>query len=390
MCSVLRSLTCLAGLLFLATPRPSFAVCDTTGLEEGSEVVELTLSNGTLCLEMLRADAPVNVDNFLYYVTNGEYDGSLFHRHLPGFVLQGGDQRRDGNGGWETIPKKDDEDVLNEPCTRDVPGPVNPGIMVCSERGNERGTIAAAKLPPGAPGGGPNSASTNFFINLADNRENLDNQNGGFTVYARVMGDGMDYVDTLVQTTEYQRQAVSSELGSLAAVSLMGPQGVGEYEGCFDPDGNVGAALDLAFLQQFQLLVRKPDPRSNDLDFFLGTSCGATPVPNDEVLSFVPNECSGAITSLDELTAGWDPVGESYLSPQVFFRHTCNAVDQFLDAIEAAKLDASYQAAYEAQVVYIDSATLIVVPEPVGVCMQLAAAATLLVGARCRAGRRPG
>ena len=95
--------------------------------------------------------------------------GSLFHRHLPGFVLQGGDQRRDGTGGWEAIPERGVV-VPNERCTPDVPGPDNPGIMVCSERGNERATVAFAKLPPEAPGGGPDSASNNFFINLADNR----------------------------------------------------------------------------------------------------------------------------------------------------------------------------------------------------------------------------
>ena len=67
-------------------PGGAAATCNTESLLEGADVVELQLTNGTLCLEMLTADAPIHVANFLWYVENAEYDGSLFHRFLQGFA----------------------------------------------------------------------------------------------------------------------------------------------------------------------------------------------------------------------------------------------------------------------------------------------------------------
>ena len=372
----LTSASVLCALVSLLLPSAALAVCDTEGLPGGTQVVELSLSNGTLCLEMLTDDAPINVANFLYYVESGEYDGSVFHRFLPGFVLQGGDQRRDGQGGLEPIPPKDDEDVLNEPCTLDSPGPVNPGTMVCSERGNERGTVAAAKVAPEVPGGGPDSASTDFFVNLVDNRENLDNQNGGFTVYARVMGDGMDLVDSLAQPTAYQRQAVSLAVASLDEVALAGEtQGVGDYAGCFDPNGNAAGVL---LPDRLRELIGKNDPRDGSFPYLLSTLCSATPVPDPE--DFVASPCSGMISSADELSVGVDPrTGLLDPSPAVYYSHSCAAVDSFLAAIEDARENASYQAAYDSEVVTIETATLILVPEPAASWLAAAAGLALIV-----------
>jgi cyclophilin family peptidyl-prolyl cis-trans isomerase len=374
----------LCALAFLVLPSSAFAICDTEGLPEGSQVVELTLSNGTLCFEMLTDDAPINVANFLWYVENGQFDGSVFHRFLPGFVLQGGDQRRDGQGGLEPIPAKDNEDVLNEPCTLDSPGPVTPGIMVCSERGNERGTVAAAKLPANVPGGGPDSASTDFFINLVDNRENLDNQNGGFTVYARVMGNGMDLVDSLAPPTAYQRQAIALEVGDLAETALDSEtQGVGDYTGCFDPNGNTAAVFFPETLPDFPRLGGPTDPRDGSFPYLVSTLCSATPVPNPN--EFVASPCMGEISSADQLSIGFDPRTSNYDPfPQVaYYSHSCAAIDSFLDAVDEARANASYQAAYDSQVVTIETAQLIVVPEPAS--SWLAGAAGLaLIGLRRR------
>jgi cyclophilin family peptidyl-prolyl cis-trans isomerase len=357
----------LASLLLSSS---ALAACDTGALPDGTQVVELSLSNGTLCLEMLTDDAPINVANFLYYVENGEFDGSLFHRFLPDFVLQGGDQRRDGEGGLEPIPSRDGEDVTNEPCTKDSPGPENPNVMVCSERGNERGTIAAAKLA-----GLPNSATTDFFVNLADNRENLDNQNEGFTVYARVMGDGMDLVDSLASPSAYQRQAVSLEVGGLDEVALAGEtQDVGDYTGCFDPNGNAGAVL---IPEQLPGLVGKEDPRDGSFPYLLSTLCSATLV--SDPAEFVATPCSGMISSADELSVGLDPrtlVVDPV--PAVYHSHDCAAIDSFLAAVEDARGNASYQAGYDSGVVYIETAALTVVPEPAAHWLVAASGLTLI------------
>jgi len=117
---------------------------------------------------------PQHVENFLAYVTSGGYDGVAFHRSLPGFVVQA--------GGFKPVTAPN---VFTTVAKR--PSPFNePGLA------NVRGTIAAAKLD-----GDPDSATTDFFLNLNDNRTNLDNQNSGFTVFGRVTGNGMNVVDAI-------------------------------------------------------------------------------------------------------------------------------------------------------------------------------------------------
>jgi len=120
---------------------------------------------------------PLTAANFLSYVDRGDYNGSFFHRLVPGFVLQGG-----GFG----LSKKDGkvDTVRQGPKLNNEPG-----------NGNIRGTLAMAKL-----GGDPNSATNQFFVNLVDNRPNLDNQNGGFTAFARVLGNGMALFDRLAKS----------------------------------------------------------------------------------------------------------------------------------------------------------------------------------------------
>ncbi|MEM8782195.1 MAG: peptidylprolyl isomerase [Planctomycetota bacterium] len=121
---------------------------------------------------------PLSVDNFFAYIDSGRLIDSFFHRSVPGFVVQGGGFVWPEGGGIDSVATFDP--VLNEP-----------GIS------NTRGTIAYAKL-----GGDPNSATSGFFFNLVDNNDpdnplSLDNQNGGFTVFARVVGDGLDVVDAI-------------------------------------------------------------------------------------------------------------------------------------------------------------------------------------------------
>ena len=129
---------------------------------------------GSFTIELLDDISPLTVANFLNYVRDGDYDGTFFHRALPGFVLQGGGYSLGSNGA--PIAVASDPPVSNE-----------------FRLSNIRGTIAMAKL-----GGNPDSATNQWFVNLTDNSANLDAQNGGFTVFARVIGDGMNVVDAIV------------------------------------------------------------------------------------------------------------------------------------------------------------------------------------------------
>ena len=122
---------------------------------------------------------PATVANFLAYVSAGRYDQTIIHRSVRGFVLQG--------GGF-TAPDAPFGEVGG------LPAEVAAYPAVVNEPGNSnvRGTMAMAKLETD-----PNSATSEWFFNLADNSANLDAQNGGFTVFARVLGDGMRVIDRM-------------------------------------------------------------------------------------------------------------------------------------------------------------------------------------------------
>ena len=147
-----------------------------TPLVAHATMVRLHTALGLVDIELLDADAPLTVANFLGYVTSGAYNNSFIHRSVPGFVIQG--------GGF-TIE-----------IETSLVGEITGGPPVINEfspsRSNVRGTVAMAKL-----GGDPNSATNQWFVNLADNSSNLDNQNGGFTVFGRVTSSTMATVDAI-------------------------------------------------------------------------------------------------------------------------------------------------------------------------------------------------
>ncbi len=139
-----------------------------------ANLVRLSIRLGTVIktvdIELFDQTQPITAANFLAYIHSGRTENNIFHRSIPGFVVQGGGFR------WTTTglpPVPTFAPILNEPG-----------------RSNLRGTIAMAKL-----GGDPNSATSQWFVNLADNSLNLDAQNGGFTVFAQVLGDGMTVID---------------------------------------------------------------------------------------------------------------------------------------------------------------------------------------------------
>jgi cyclophilin family peptidyl-prolyl cis-trans isomerase len=145
-------------------------------------VVILDTSFGSITLELDREKAPITVENFLKYVDDGFYDKLIFHRVMPGFMIQGGgmdarmNEKRDGQRGK----------IKNEAAN---------GLS------NVRGTIAMARTPD------PNSAQNQFFINLVDNSGppvSLDNPQSPYAVFGKVI-DGMAVVDKIAQVETAQR-----------------------------------------------------------------------------------------------------------------------------------------------------------------------------------------
>ena len=133
--------------------------------------VALETSEGRIVIELAPKEAPKTVDNFLAYVKAGHYDGTVFHRVIPTFMVQGGGFGPD----------------MSERSTR-------PPIPLESKNGlkNARGTVAMARR------GDPNSATAQFFINVVDNAS-LDYPSfdgHGYAVFAKVV-EGMDVVDRI-------------------------------------------------------------------------------------------------------------------------------------------------------------------------------------------------
>ena len=155
---------------------------------------------GAVEIELFDEEAPETVANFLTYVNDGDYVNSFIHRSVPGFVVQGGGFTFD-DGAYVSIPT--DPPVINEP-----------GIS------NLRGTIAMAKL-----GGDPNSATSQWFFNLADNSANLDNSNGGFTVFGQVTGNGMEVIDQIAALEIWN---AGGALGELPLIDYSGSGAVTE------------------------------------------------------------------------------------------------------------------------------------------------------------------
>ncbi|MBW7992122.1 MAG: peptidyl-prolyl cis-trans isomerase [Planctomycetes bacterium] len=145
-----------------------------------TNLVKLQTSMGNIVLELNAQAAPVTVKNFLQYVADGLYDGTIFHRVIPGFMIQGGGLTA------EMEEKETREPIVNEG---------NNGL------GNERGSIAMAR------GGDPDSATCQFFINHINNRplNYVENGNPGYAVFGKVI-EGMDTVDAIASTKTTTRK----------------------------------------------------------------------------------------------------------------------------------------------------------------------------------------
>ena len=140
--------------------------------------VTMETNKGVITMELDRENAPVSVENFVTYARAGHYDGTVFHRVIPGFMIQG--------GGFDTDMKQK---------------ATNPPIKIEADNGlkNTRGTVAMARTSD------PNSATSQFFINVVDNafldHTSPTQQGWGYAVFGKVT-DGMDVVTSIekVQT----------------------------------------------------------------------------------------------------------------------------------------------------------------------------------------------
>ena len=144
----------------------------TPGALAADPQVDVRTSAGSMRLELYPAKAPKTVENFLKYVRDGHYNGTIFHRVIPGFMIQGG-------GMTPNMAQK----------------PTRAPIAIESKNGlkNDVGTLAMARTSD------PNSATAQFFINVKNNDFlNYPGQDGhGYTVFGKVV-DGMDVVNKIV------------------------------------------------------------------------------------------------------------------------------------------------------------------------------------------------
>ena len=144
--------------------------------QQSAPRVKLATSAGDIVIELDAAKAPKTVENFLQYVKDKHYDGTVFHRVIDGFMIQG--------GGFTA-------DLQQKPTRPPIPLEANNGLK------NDKYTIAMART------GNPNSATSQFFINVKNNDSlNAPNPDGyGYTVFGKVVA-GTDVVDKIraVQT----------------------------------------------------------------------------------------------------------------------------------------------------------------------------------------------
>ena len=142
-------------------------------------MVRFETSHGAFTIELFPKEAPLTVENFLRYVDDGHFDGTIFHRIIPGFVIQG------GGLGADFASKKTRPPIANE---------AKNGLK------NTRGTLSMARTSD------TNSATSQFFVNLADNAF-LDHsaRDYGYAVFGRVT-EGMDVIDKIARVPTGKRK----------------------------------------------------------------------------------------------------------------------------------------------------------------------------------------
>ena len=188
---MIRALLCSFALIFpLAAQTPTAPMVPPAAAPSPVPIakprVQLLTSYGPIVVELEPELAPKTVANFLQYVQDGHYKGTIFHRVIEGFMVQGG-------GLLENLEEK----PSGAPILNEAPQSFKGGLK------NTRGTIAMARTSS------PNSATAQFYINVADNprldHRDLSEEGYGYCVFGRVVS-GMDAVDRISKVkTEWRR-----------------------------------------------------------------------------------------------------------------------------------------------------------------------------------------
>lgn len=169
--------------------------------------VKLETSLGEIVLELDAKRAPITVANFLHYVKSGHYNGTIFHRVMPNFMIQGGGYNAD---------LEEKKDKLRPPIKNEWRN----GLK------NERGTIAMARTDA------PDSATAQFFINVVDNPSLDQPRSGGaaYAVFGKVV-DGMETVDKIRNTpTKNDARLPMGPVVPVETVEIKSATIVGEYD----------------------------------------------------------------------------------------------------------------------------------------------------------------
>ena len=191
-------------VITLALSTPLFAANTVVRME-----IAYGTNQGTIDIELYDDQAPKTVANFLRYAGRGDYStNGFFHRSVPGFVLQG--------GGYTYV------DFYGQPYYIHIPEDPPVQNEFSPSRSNVRGTIAMAKLS-----GNPDSATSEWFFNLADNSANLDAQNGGFTVFGRVLDPGMNVVDAIANLPVWNASGTNPAFTNIPLVNYDPNAGIG-------------------------------------------------------------------------------------------------------------------------------------------------------------------
>jgi peptidyl-prolyl cis-trans isomerase B (cyclophilin B) len=153
------------------------AILGNAAMSETNPKVQFETSKGNIVIELNVEKAPKTVENFLAYVKSGHYDGTIFHRVIPSFMIQG--------GGF-------DVDMKQKPTNATIQNEANNGLK------NVKGSISMARTSA------PHSASAQFFINVSDNA-NLDHTSEsphgwGYAVFGQVT-EGLDVVSTIEEVS---------------------------------------------------------------------------------------------------------------------------------------------------------------------------------------------
>lgn len=183
--ALVAALLCIpvAALADGPTPQPQDESTERkdTMTDSANPRVMLKTSQGDILIELFQDKAPQTVENFLTYVKDGFYDGTIFHRVIPNFMIQG--------GGFTA-------DMTQKETRSPIQNEADNGLK------NERGTLAMARTMQ------PHSATAQFFVNTVDN-DFLDHtakntQGWGYAVFAKVV-EGMDVVDAIGQVKTTRR-----------------------------------------------------------------------------------------------------------------------------------------------------------------------------------------